>query len=135
MSTRYLLDTNILIAALKGAPGVRQQLEHTPLNALLLSTVVLGELEFGAEKSAWAARNRQRLNELTERLPLLGVDASAARHYARIRAQLERQGQPIGANDLWIAAHARALGIPVVTNNTGEFARVSGLTVEDWTQA
>ena len=132
MSTRYLLDTNILIAALKGAPGVRQQLEHTPLNALLLSTVVLGELEFGAEKSAWAARNRQRLNALTERLPLIGVDASSARHYARIRAHLERQGQPIGANDLWIAAHARAEGFVLVTNNVKEFRRVKGLKVENW---
>ena len=78
MSTRYLLDTNILIAALKGAPGVRQQLEHTPLNALLLSTVVLGELEFGAEKSAWAARNRQRLNELTEEEVLAALDLEGA---------------------------------------------------------
>ena len=130
MSTRYLLDTNILIATLKGAPGVRQQLEHTPLNALLLSTVVLGELEFGAEKSAWAARNRQRLNELTERLPLVGVDASAARHYARIRAQLERRGQPIGAHDTQIAAHALALGTTLVTNNMREFERVAGLKLE-----
>jgi len=135
MSTRYLLDTNILIAALKGAPGVRQQLEHTPLNALLLSTVVLGELEFGAEKSAWAARNRQRLNELTERLPLLGVDASTARHYARIRAQLERQGQPIGANDLWIAAQALAADATLVTDNEGEFRRVPGLALENWLRA
>ena len=132
MSTRYLLDTNILIAALKGAPGVRQRLEHTPLNDLLLSTVVLGELEFGAEKSTWAARNRQRLNELTERLPLIGVDASSARHYARIRAHLERQGQPIGANDLWIAAQALAADATLVTDNEGEFRHVPGLALENW---
>ena len=96
------------------------------------TSVVLGELEFGAEKSTWAARNRQRLNELTERLPLLGVDASAARHYARIRAQLERQGQPIGANDLWIAAQALAADATLVTDNEGEFRRVPGLALENW---
>ena len=74
----------------------------------------------------------ERLNELTERLPLLGVDASAARHYARIRAQLERQGQPIGANDLWIAAQALAADATLVTDNEGEFRRVPGLALENW---
>ncbi|MBS0468517.1 MAG: DUF4411 family protein [Proteobacteria bacterium] len=132
MSTRYLLDTNILIAALKGAPSVRQRLETTALNDLLLSTVVLGELEFGAEKSAWATRNRERLQALTERLPLLGVEASTARHYGQIRAVLERQGQPIGANDLWIAAQALAAGATLVTDNEREFARVPGLALENW---
>ena len=132
MSTRYLLDTNMLIAALRGTPEVRQRLHSVPLTDLLLSTVVLGELEFGAEKSAWAQRNRQRLSELTERLPLIGMDAGTARHYARIRAQLERQGQPIGANDLWIAAQALAAEATLVTDNEGEFRLVPGLALENW---
>ena len=68
-------------------------------------------------------------------IQVLPLPIEAGEHYGEIRAALQRSGQPIGNNDLWIAAHARALGIPVVTNNTGEFARVSGLTVEDWTQA
>lgn len=132
MATRYLLDTNILIAALKGESTVRLRLETLPLPDLLLSTIVLGELEFGAEKSAWAARNRQRLTELTQRLPLIGLEASTARHYARIRMQLERQGTPIGANDLWIAAQALAADATLVTNNEREFRRVQDLAVEDW---
>ncbi len=132
MATRYLLDTNILIAALKGESTVRLRLETLPLPDLLLSTIVLGELEFGAEKSAWAARNRQRLTELTQRLPLVGLEASTARHYARIRMQLERQGTPIGANDLWIAAQALAADATLVTNNEREFRRVQDLAVENW---
>lgn len=132
MATRYLLDTNILIAALKGESTVRLRLETLPLPDLLLSTIVLGELEFGAEKSAWAARNRQRLTELTQRLPLIGLEASTARHYARIRMQLERQGTPIGANDLWIAAQALAADATLVTNNEREFRRVQDLAVENW---
>jgi tRNA(fMet)-specific endonuclease VapC len=128
----YLLDTNIVIAALKGAPRVRQQMERIPLNALRLSTVVLGELEFGVEKSAYSERNRARLAELAQNLPLVGIDADTARQYARIRAFLERQGTPIGANDLWIAAQALATDAILVTNNTREFERVPGLALENW---
>ncbi len=128
----YLLDTNILIAALKGRPQVRQRLEATPLTALRLSSIVLGELEFGAEKSAYAERNRRRLSELTQRLPLVVIDAGTAWQYARIRATLERQGTPIGANDLWIAAQARTIGATLVTDNMREFQRVADLVVENW---
>jgi len=113
----YLLDTNVLIAALRGHPHVRSRLESTPLDALRLSVIVLGELEFGAEKSAYAQRNRDRLAALAQRLPLLGIDGDATRHYARIRAVLEKQGTPIGANDLWIAAQALASGAMLVTDN------------------
>jgi tRNA(fMet)-specific endonuclease VapC len=128
----YVLDTNILIAALKGPPAVRARLESTPLDALRLSVVVLGELEFGAEKSAYAERNRSRLAELTRRLPLLSLDAETAACYGRIRSQLERLGTPIGANDLWIAAQAQRHGATVVTDNLREFERVPGLGVENW---
>ncbi|HMW23564.1 MAG TPA: type II toxin-antitoxin system VapC family toxin [Burkholderiaceae bacterium] len=132
MAALYLLDTNILIAALKGHPAVRARLESTPLDSLRLSTVVLGELEFGAEKSAYAERNRNRLAELTRRLPLLGLDAETAACYGRIRSHLERLGTPIGANDLWIAAQAQRHGATVVTDNLREFERVPGLGVENW---
>ena len=132
MAALYLLDTNILIAALKGHPAVRARLESTSLEALRLSAVVLGELEFGAEKSAYAERNRNRLAELTRRLPLLGVDAETAACYGRIRSHLERLGTPIGANDLWIAAQAQLHGAIVVTDNLREFERVPGLGVENW---
>lgn len=131
---RYLLDTNIIIAAMKGHAAVRQRLETTPLSALLLSPVVLGELEFGAGKSAQPERNRARLAALTERLPLAALDTEASQCYGRIRAALEKQGTPIGANDTWIAAQALALGAVMVTDNTREFGRVEGLVVENWVE-
>lgn len=129
---RYLLDTNIVIAAMKGNAAVVARLESTPLANLILCPVVLGELEFGAEKSAHSERNRARLAELAERLPLAAVDAETSRCYGRIRAELEQRGTPIGANDNWIAAHALALEATLVTDNVGEFSRVPGLTVENW---
>lgn len=79
MAALYLLDTNILM---KGRPSVRQRLETLPLNSLRLSAIVLGELEFGAEKSAHGERNRARLATLAQRLPVVGLDVETTRHYA-----------------------------------------------------
>lgn len=135
MAKLYLLDTNILIAAMKGRAEVQQQLDALPLSAMRLSAIVLGELEFGAEKSKHGERNRARLATLVERLPLVGVDHDTTRHYARVRAGLERQGTPIGANDTWIAAQALAIEATLVTDNEREFSRVSGLAVENWLAA
>lgn len=131
-SALYLLDTNIIIAAMKGQAEVRARLERTPLEAIVLSPIVLGELEFGAEKSANPQRNFDRLTELTTRLTLAPIDRSTIRHYARIRSLLEKQGRGIGANDTWIAAHALGLGAIVVTDNAGEFSRVPDLPIENW---
>lgn len=128
----YLLDTNIVIAALKGQPEVRERLEALTINEMRLSAIVLGELEFGAEKSAHGERNRARLAALAERLPLVGIDATTTRHYAQVRALLERQGTPIGANDTWIAAQALAIKATLVTDNEREFLRVPGLLLENW---
>ena len=93
---------------------------------------VLGELTFGAEKSAYGQRNRARLAELAQRLPLVGIEAETTRHYAQVRALLERQGTPIGANDTWIAAQALAVGATLVTDNVREFSRVPALPLENW---
>ena len=128
----YLLDTNIIIAAMKGAPGVISRLERTPLSSLVLSPIVLGELEFGAEKSAHPEKNRARLASLIESIPTSPLNTETSCHYGRIRANLEKMGTPIGANDLWIAAHALALAAVVVTDNIREFSRVEGLAVENW---
>jgi tRNA(fMet)-specific endonuclease VapC len=130
--TTYLLDTNIFIAALKGHAAVRTRLEGIPASAVLLSPVVLGELETGVAKSAQAERNRARLAAVVAGMtvPPLGADVSGL--YAQIRAQLEQRGTPIGANDLWIAAQALALDATLVTDNLREFSRVEGLTVENW---
>jgi tRNA(fMet)-specific endonuclease VapC len=128
----YLLDTNIVIAALKGHPKVQERLEALPLSTMRLSAVVLGELEFGAEKSAHGERNRARLAALAQRLPLVGIDYETTRHYAEVRALLERQETPIGANDTWIAAQALTINATLVTDNEREFSRVPGLLLENW---
>ncbi|MEW6119352.1 MAG: PIN domain-containing protein [Pseudomonadota bacterium] len=129
---RYLLDTNILIAAMKGNEAVRARLERTPLSDLILSPVVLGELEFGAGKSAHSERNHARLTELAGQIPLAMLDVETSRCYGRIRAALESRGTPIGANDTWIAAQALTLKAVMVTDNVGEFSRVPGLEMENW---
>lgn len=129
---RYLLDTNVLIAAMKGVPAVKSHLETTPLTQLILSPIVLGELEVGVAKSRHRTQNAARLASVASDLPLVLLDAETSRHYGEIRAALESRGTPIGANDTWIAAQARALGAVMVTDNVGEFSRVPGLTVENW---
>ncbi|MBM5810422.1 MAG: type II toxin-antitoxin system VapC family toxin [Gammaproteobacteria bacterium] len=129
---RYLLDTNILIAAMKGAAPVRERLAVLPLSALLLSPIVLGELRLGVEKSLHRDRNAERLTRLVEGLDAAPLDAETSRYYGEIRAALERAGTPIGANDYWIAAQGRALGAVVVTDNVAEFSRVPGLVTENW---
>lgn len=132
MAELYLLDTNIVIAAMKGHAEARQRLESVPLSALRLSAIVLGELQFGAEKSAQGDRNRARLATLAQRLPLVGIDYDTTRYYAQVRALLERQGTPIGANDTWIAAQALTINATLVTDNEREFSRVPGLLLENW---
>jgi len=84
------------------------------------------------EKSRHREKNAARLAGIVGSIPLIPLDAETSRHYAAIRAELERTGTPIGANDLWIAAQARALGAVAVTDNVREFERVPGLVVENW---
>lgn len=129
---RYLLDTNVFIAAMKGAACVRRRLAQVRQPDLVLSPVVLGELMLGVEKSLHREKNAERLRCVTAQIETLPLDASVSECYARLRAELERQGVPIGANDYWIAAHALALGVVLVTDNLSEFKRVPGLVVENW---
>lgn len=129
---RYLLDTNIFIAALKGAEKVRDRLATLPLSDLLLSPVVLGELLLGVEKSQHRDKNAARLASVVENIQLIPIDTETSRHYGAIRAELELRGTPIGANDYWIAAQGLAHQAVVVTDNTNEFKRVPGLKVENW---
>lgn len=128
----FLLDTNILVAAIKGNPAVVGALHSLAPADLLLSSVVLGELETGVIKSAWPERNRRQLLALVDHLELVPVDRTVALAYGQIRTTLERQGTPIGANDLWIAAQAQALNAVLVTDNTREFSRVEGLALINW---
>ena len=97
-----------------------------------MSMITYGELLYGVEKSQHKEKNFQTLESLTHYIPVLPLANDVATYYGEIRAQLSRKGSMIGNNDLWIAAHARALDIALITNNTKEFSRVDKLDVEDW---
>jgi len=133
VAARYLLDTNILIYVLSGRyPELRTRLDRFAPGRVATSVVVCGELHFGIAKSKRREDAMERLDALLDLIPALPLPSSAAEHYGDIRATLAARGKPIGANDLWIAAHARAAGLTLVTNNVGEFERVAGLKLENW---
>lgn len=132
MSAKYLLDTNIVSALLRYPSGpVGKRIDIEPDDAIVISLVVAGELRFGAERVGNAAFSA-RIAQVIELFPVLPLEAAADRAYAQIRASLEKMGKPIGANDLWIAAHALSLGLVLVTDNVREFERVKGLKIENW---
>jgi len=133
MAIRYLLDTNICIYIAKhNPPAVRARFEQLHANALAMSVITLGELQHGAEKSQARDKALLALQQLQNAIQVMPLAEDAGQHYGQIRSTLERAGQPIGNNDLWIAAHARAEGWVLVTNNEREFCRVDGLVVENW---
>jgi tRNA(fMet)-specific endonuclease VapC len=146
---QYLLDTNACIGIRQhlrakpptdatrraGHERLLQRLHSAGASDIAMSLITLGELRFGADKSPNPAANHAHIDRLLELVPCLGMTEPVARLYGRIRAALERGGQTIGPQDLWIAAHALAEGLIVVTGNAAEFARVPGLRVEDWTAA
>jgi len=111
---------------------VRDQLAATAASEILLSVIVLGELETGIWKSTLPVRNRQLLEQVIADLEVVPIDRSAALVYGGLRADLERCGTPIGANDLWIAAQALSGDHTLVTDNQREFGRVSGLRWLNW---
>jgi tRNA(fMet)-specific endonuclease VapC len=132
MPVRYLLDTNICIYIAKhNPPAVRTRFERHAANELAMSVVTLGELRHGAEKSQAREKALATLNRLEASIQIVPLTETAGKHYGQIRAGLEIRGS-IGNNDLWIAAHARAEGWILVTNNESEFKRVDGLQVENW---
>ena len=124
-----MLDTDTCIFARKRLDGFKPRL---PLHQCGVSIIVLGELEWGVARSRRVAENRAALRALVEAVQVVDVDAEVARHYGQLRAHLRSIGQPIGPNDLWIAAHALVLDVPLVTHNLSEFRRVPGLTAETW---
>lgn len=132
---RYLLDTNIVIYVLKRRPIEVLSLFNENASRMAISAITLSELFQGAEKSSRVSDNLVAIEDFCSRLEVLPYGAKAAQHYGAIRAGLEKAGQPIGVNDLHIAAHARSEGLVVVTNNVGEFARVPALQVENWVQS
>jgi len=127
-----MLDTNLCIRVLRDRPqGVRERFNLEAAH-LCISTVTLGELLFGAEKSQRPAEARTQVESFAARLDVLPFDDAAAAHFAEIRADLERKGKLIGSYDLMIAGHARSRGLVVVTGDLDEFSRVDGLRSEDW---
>ncbi len=129
----YLLDTNICIYIAKHHPlQVRKRFEQLQTGEVGMSFITHGELMFGAKKSQSEGKTIEKLRRLIEIIPVVYPNTEIASHYGEIRAFLERSGQPIGANDLWIAAHARSLNTILVSNNTKEFERVPELNLENW---
>ena len=129
---RYLLDTNIVIYVLKRRPVELLSVFNQNASRMAISAITLSELYHGSEKSSKVSENLAAIEDFCSRLDVLPYGSKAAQHYGAIRAGLEKLGQPIGVNDLHIAAHARSEGLVMVTNNVGEFARVPALQVENW---
>ena len=133
----YLLDTNAVVALLRNKPaGVRERYREAESSGdyLGLSSVVLYELWYSVAKSSRVQENTERLRIfLSGNVDLLDFDDEDARSTAQVRATLESAGTPIGAYDLLIAGQALRRGLTVITANTSEFSRVTGLSWQDWT--
>jgi tRNA(fMet)-specific endonuclease VapC len=128
----YILDTNTLIYYFKGQGQVAENFANVSAQEISIPTIVLFELQVGIAKSNSPAKRTQQLQELLSRVNLVLFDREAALAAAKIRAELEQQGTPIGQMDVLIAGTAIALQSTLVTHNVKEFSRVSGLTIVDW---
>jgi len=133
---KYLLDTNAFVDHLRNGPESKVTLRilSTQQDSVFLCSMVLAELLYGAIRSGKAneAANQKAIVLLQKAFPCLAFDEKAARHYARIRSDLQASGQMIGPNDLIIASIAMANDATLVTHNSSEFRRIPGLTLEDW---
>lgn len=133
----FMLNTDTCIFLMRGeSPALAARVQSVPLQQQVMSAVTFAELSYGVQVSAAAKRkqNQSVLDSLVLHLAVLDWPQDAAKHYAEIRADLKKRGAQLGAADLMIAAHARAMGAIVVTNNLKDFERVKGLAVENWTK-
>lgn len=133
----FMLDTDTCIFLMRGESlALAARVQSVPLQQQVMSAVTFAELTYGVQASAAAKRkqNQSVLDRLVLHLAVLDWPQDAAKHYAEIRADLKKRGAQLGAADLMIAAHARAMGAIVVTNNLKDFERVKGLAVENWTK-
>ncbi|OYR21617.1 type II toxin-antitoxin system tRNA(fMet)-specific endonuclease VapC [Brucella pseudogrignonensis] len=128
----YMLDTNICIYVMKTYPPAVLEKFNALADQLCISSITLGELHYGAEKSARREHNLTAIEHFVARLDVLPFADKAAAHYGQVRAELERAGTPCGPHDMQIGAHARSEGLIVVTNNMREFVRMPGVRVENW---
>ena len=127
-----MLDTNTCIYARKRPAGFEPRL---PLSDCGVSIIVLGELEWGVARSRRVEENQNGLRDFLTAVQVIDLDVEVARQYGQLRAYLRAIGQPIGPNDLWIAAHALARNVPLITHNLSEFQRVPDLSVQTWMTA
>lgn len=135
MALRFLLDTNICIyIAKQRPPSVAKRFARLSVGDVGMTLTTFGELRFGAEKSSQRDAALETITRLTEMIPVVLPDEGVAESYGSLRAHLERAGTPIGNNDLWIAAHALALGVTLVSNNTREFERAPKLKLANWVE-
>jgi len=130
---RYMLDTDISSYVMnQSKPTVIRKLQAIAVSDVCISAITCSELEFGVAISPRRDRDRRNLEIFLQHIQVLDYPGAAARDYAQIRAILKTRGTIIGAHDLFIASHARCLGLTLVTNNTQEFSRVPALKVENW---
>ena len=127
-----MLDTNIVIYTIKNKPEQVRHAFKSHEGQMCISTVTLGELIYGAEKSQQPERNLDVVERFAARVSVLPFDIQDTAHFGQVRAELAKMGTPIGPYDAMIAGHARSRGLILVTNNVGEFKRVPGLRLENW---
>lgn len=132
---RYMLDTDICIHVLRERPASMRERFRETAGSLCISTITLSELFYGAMASAQPEVKRAKVEAFAARLEILPYDDVAADHFSDIKADLKRRGCLIGPYDLLIAAHARSLGLMLITGNLREFRRVDGLRCESWLEA
>jgi len=131
----YMLDTDISSYIMKRShDAVLKRLQKVPIGVVCISVITKSELLFGVEVSPRREQDHAALDQYLRHVEILDFPDEATLHYAQIRATLKTRGTMIGANDLFIAAHARALDLTLVTNNSEEFDRVPDLKIENWTK-
>jgi tRNA(fMet)-specific endonuclease VapC len=131
----YMLDTDMCSYIMKRShPTVLKRLQAVPVSDVCMSVITKAELLYGVEVSPRRAQDAAALAAFLPYVEAVDFADDAAHHYAEIRADLKKRGTLIGANDLFIAAHARARGLVLVTNNTTEFQRVDNLELDNWTR-
>jgi len=132
----YMLDTDTCSYIMRRSnDAVLKRLQKLPVSDVCISVITKSELLFGVEISPHRQQDEVALNAFLRYVEVLDFHDAASVHYAKLRADLKKLGTMIGANDLFIAAHARSLGLTLVTNNTREFGRVRDLVIENWTLA
>jgi tRNA(fMet)-specific endonuclease VapC len=130
---KYLIDADIFSYMVRGdQPAINERMTRLLPGEASLSVITLGEFAYGTSHLPISKLRQQRAQRLIDFLGIQTLDETAALAYGKVRAALRKAGQPIGPNDMWLAAHALSLGVTLVTNNTREFDRVKGLKLENW---